>query len=65
METRRYALFKKVDGKWVRESQFAYRKSTAVRVFQGALLDGALGGGPERCLKVVKEQSTIQSTVIA
>jgi len=43
-EKRIYALFEKQNGRWVRISSFAYRKSSAVRIFQGALLAPFLGG---------------------
>lgn len=35
---RRYALFEKVDGKWVRRSEYAYFKASAVQLFQGTLI---------------------------
>jgi hypothetical protein len=52
-ETRLYSLFEKQDGKWVRISRQALRKSHAVTVFQDALLGYALAGTLERRLKVV------------
>lgn len=49
---RQYGLFEKRDGKWVRiHDKLSYPKPQAVRVFQNALLAGAMGEAPERCLK--------------
>lgn len=56
-QTRLYSLFEKQDGKWVRISELAFKKSSAVRVFQGALLAGVFGGPTVkgvRELRVVK-----------
>jgi hypothetical protein len=45
MTRRLYGLFEKIDGKWVRlHPTMGYTKETAVRVFQGALLDGFFSG---------------------
>jgi len=44
METRLYSLFEKVNGRWVRQSGLALRKSAAVRIFQNALLNGFFAG---------------------
>ena len=43
-ETRLYSLFEKQEGKWVRQSGLALRKSSAVRIFQNALLNGFFAG---------------------
>lgn len=54
MTPRLYGLFERQGGKWVRlYPTRAYTKAQAVRVFQSALLDGALGAAPSRCLKPV------------
>jgi hypothetical protein len=51
---RKYGLFEKRDGKWVRVSEtLSFYKPTAIRVFQNALLAGAFGQAPERKLKPV------------
>jgi len=44
MNKRYYALFERIDGKWIRVSECAYTKPTAVRVFQSGLLEPYLGG---------------------
>lgn len=55
-ETRKYSLFEKREGKWVRISELAYKKSTAIRVFQSALLAYAFGHSQYvRELRPVKE----------
>jgi hypothetical protein len=46
MATRLYSIFQKIDGKWVRQSELAFGKATAVRVFQNRLLAGAFGELP-------------------
>jgi hypothetical protein len=44
-QSRLYGLFEKQNDKWVRlYPDMAYTKSSAVRVFQNALLAGAFGG---------------------
>jgi hypothetical protein len=43
-QSRLYALYEMVDGKWVRRSRYAYRKSSAVRLFQSSLLEGFFSG---------------------
>jgi hypothetical protein len=44
-ETRLYCLVEKNEaGKWIRISKYAYRKSSAVKLFQNSLLAGAFGG---------------------
>ena len=35
---RRYSLFEKVDGKWVRRSDYAYFKDSAIQIYQSTLL---------------------------
>jgi hypothetical protein len=54
-ESRLYSLFHKIDGKYVRQSPLAYKKSLAVRVFQSRLIDGCLAG-LEICLRPVKAE---------
>ena len=54
-ETRLYSLFEKQDGKWVRLTSLSFKKSTAVKFFQGLLLDGILYLGKKRELRPVKE----------
>jgi hypothetical protein len=55
--TRLYGLFERQGGKWVRlHPTIALPKQQAVRLFQGALLDGALGAAPERSLRPVGHQ---------
>jgi len=55
-EKRLYALFEKRDGKWVRISAIALKKSAAVRLFQTALLAPFLYGVENiRELRVVRE----------
>jgi hypothetical protein len=43
-QSRLYALYEMVDGKWVRRSRYAYRKSSAISLFQGSLLGGFFSG---------------------
>lgn len=64
-ETRKYGLFEKVDGKWVRlHPNLSFTKSTAVWIFQNALIEGALGYVPnERRLKPLKVLSTVESAM--
>ncbi len=52
-ETRLYGLFEKINGKWQRIGNLAFRKSVAIRVFQSALLGGTMNG-KEMGLRVVK-----------
>ena len=54
-ETRLYSLFELQNGKWVRVNSNAFRKSSAVRIFQSALLASFLHGAPQRKLRVVKQ----------
>ncbi len=56
-QTRLYSLFEKVNGKWERQSGLALHKSSAVRVFQNALLNGFFAGR-EVSLRVVKPSMT-------
>jgi hypothetical protein len=45
MEKRYYGLFEKQAGRWVRLfPELAYRKPTAVRMFQTQLLNGVFSG---------------------
>lgn len=48
---RKYSLFEKQNGKWVRMTPNAYHLATARQVWQTALLAAAFGGGNPRCLK--------------
>lgn len=41
---RLYSLFEKIDGRWIRISQFAFIKATAVQHWQGQLLSGYFSG---------------------
>lgn len=41
---RLYSLFHKIDGRWVRQSSLAFRKGSAVRIFQNALLSASFAG---------------------
>ena len=50
MKRRLYALFERIDGKWVRRSENAYPIQTARKVFQGWLLANSQG---ERRLRPV------------
>ena len=60
-ETRKYGLFEKKDGKWVRIfPKLSFPKSIAVRIFQNALLAQAMQGMTERCLKPVDDDCPIQ-----
>lgn len=52
---RLYSLFEKREGKWVRISDSAFDKQTAIRVFQSRLLDGVFSG-ITRELRVVKNE---------
>lgn len=60
MAVRMYGLFEKVDGKWVRlKPAQAYKKPTAVRVFQNDLLAGFFGGDGvkgERALRPIPKE---------
>lgn len=54
-ETRKYGLFDKIDGKWIRrEGTGSYRKSLAVKIFQNALINGFFDG-KQTSLRPVKE----------
>ena len=44
MNKRLYSLFECVDGKWIRLDQYAYVKTSAVRIYQSRLLDGFFAG---------------------
>ena len=57
---RRYSLYEKRDNKWVRISDMSFLKKDAVRIFQGALLSGALSG-VRRELKPVKPEVRLLS----
>jgi len=55
-EKRLYSLFEKRDGKWVRITTLALKKSAAVRFFQDALLAPFFGRAEYiRELRVVRE----------
>jgi hypothetical protein len=43
-ESRTYSIFVKANGKYIRLSAMAYRKSAAVRIFQNMLLYGSMQG---------------------
>lgn len=43
-QKRLYSLFEKTNGKWVRVTDRAYTKQTAIRVFQDKLLEGFFAG---------------------
>lgn len=58
IEKRKYSVFKKVDGKWVRLSTAAFRKSVAVRLFQDILLGGSMDGY-EMALRVVNDDKDV------
>lgn len=50
-----YGVFAKINGKWVRvPNTGAYRKSSAIRFFQGLLLNGSMNGTP-MSLRVVRQ----------
>ncbi len=59
-EPRQYGLFEKVDGKWIRlRPTLAFKKATAVRIFQNDLLAGFFGGDEvkgERQLRPLKKE---------
>lgn len=51
---RLYSLFEKQNGKWVRISNYSYTKSSAVKIYQNALLAYAMGEcNNERSLRPV------------
>ena len=52
IEKRLYSLFEMRDGKWVRLTSIALKKSQAVRFFQNSLLSGFFAG-VKRELRVV------------
>lgn len=57
MKARLYSLFEQVSAnpkRYKQISTLAYRKASAVRIFQGRLLNGALGNGPVCCLRPIK-----------
>lgn len=60
---RLYSLFEKREGKWVRISDSAFHKQTAIRVYQSMLLDGAFNG-ITRELRVIPQTRTTRSTQI-
>lgn len=62
---RLYALYEKRDGKWIRLSQFAWVKESAVRIFQSQLLAPCIGGTNEvvrgiRSLRVTKVANDVE-----
>ena len=44
MNKRMYSLFENINGRWVRLDQYAYVKTSAVRIYQSRLLDGFFAG---------------------
>lgn len=60
-ESRLYSMFEKqADGTFKRVSELSYKKSDAIRIFQTALLDGAMGYRPVCELRVVKNDKPIK-----
>jgi hypothetical protein len=43
-KSRRYSLFEKIDGKWVRLTSTSYLKQMAVHNYQSILISGSLNG---------------------
>jgi len=55
---RLYSLYQKQNGKnWTRISSLAYKKASAIRIFQGVLLDSCFKGWPELQLRPIKGEN--------
>lgn len=60
---RLYGFFRKVDGKWVRDyDSLAATKERAVRLFQSALLAGAMNGQSVALRPLPKEKDNASRT---
>lgn len=54
MAARLYSLYQKQGSRWVRVSQSAFTKQSAIRVFQSALLASCFNGWQECSLRPIK-----------
>jgi hypothetical protein len=57
MAARMYSLYQKQGTRWVRVNSASFKKDTAIRVFQNALLASCFNGWQECRLRPIKGES--------